>query len=91
MKKIEIPEKFFGITVWRKPCNKAICSHKQNDCNGGYYCLHPRNALFVRHARIDKRGRKYSYGDYYCAAKVALFSNPDMFSSSEKNLLKSLI
>ena len=90
---LDIPKEMSGIRLCKKSCNNIMCNHRCSDivCNGKYYCFNPDNAIFVRHAKLDKDGRAYGYGDWYCAVKVALFDNPDMFASSEKEYIKTLL
>ena len=48
---------------------------------------------FVRHCRLDKNGRKYSYGDYYCVNHlINLDDNNEMvpFASSEIKAMRFL-
>lgn len=93
MLEIILPEQFFGIKLYRKHCNNVTCNHKSNDidCNNGYWCFSPKNALFVRHARINKKGIKYAYGEYICCAKIVFDGEYDMFASSEKNLMREIL
>ena len=34
------------------------------------YSMSRTPVWFVRHCRLDKNGRKYSYGDYYCVIRL---------------------
>lgn len=92
MLELDVPEEFFGIKLCRRICNENIsCCHSSSnvDYNNGYYCFNPKNALFVRHTRTNRRGIKYGYGDYYCCAKIVIDGLYDMFSSSEKKLMRA--
>lgn len=79
-----------GITAVKKICSERCghCSTKMCKILKISYCFNPKKALFVRHARNDKNGRKYSYGEYYCA-RILVDSTKDVsFATSEINWMK---
>ena len=89
---MEIIKNKFKIGACKKNCNERGCANRSyamcrelnlQHCSG-------RNKLFVRHARYDKNGRKYSYGDWYCAIKI-IEEKSDFFSSSEKKWMEKTI
>ncbi len=88
---LEVTVGFEGIKLCKTICNKTICCHKSNDIdyNNGYYCFNPKKALFVRHARTNKKGIVYGYGNWFCCAKIVYDGLYNMFSSSEEKLMKS--
>ena len=86
---LDMPEEFKGIKLCKKSCNECMCCHKSSDkdSNNGYYCFNPKNALFVRHARTNRKGISYGYGNLFCCVKIVIDGQHDMFSSSEKELM----
>ena len=90
MLELEKPE-YFGIKLYRKICNKTMCCHKGSELNNGYYCFNPKKALFVRHTRTNRKGVRYAYGDYHCCARIVIDGENDMFSSSEKALMREML
>ena len=87
---LDVPKGFEGIKLCKTICNEPNCCHKSSDIdyNNGYYCYNPKNALFVRHARTNKIGISRGYGNWFCCAKIVYDEQHDMFSSSEKKLMK---
>jgi len=86
-----MPPEFWGIKLCRIMCNEITCPHRSSDIdsNNGYYCYNPKKALFVRHARTNKRGISYGYGKWFCCARIVYDGQHDMFSSSEKKLMSA--
>jgi len=74
------------------------CSGQYRECSNPHQCPsrwgQHRWHIELRHARIDKRGRSYSYGTRYCATSiVAAWDNHDHvpFSDSEMRSLYRLL
>jgi len=57
------------------------------------FCSNQTTALFVRHARLDKNGRKYGYGEWFCAFYILVHREKyeGFFSTSELDYLAGIL
>lgn len=95
---VQVPEEFCGyIRLCKKLCDHQFDCPLQNyqmiksmGLKNAIYCSGGQK-LHIAHARLNKRGIAYKYGDWYCCLRVLAGLDPQFWASSEMELMKKIV